>query len=91
MKIRKCDLLDLYLDYLKSCCELATSTGMSAALDNQISHDKVTDLLSSGYISLQRLWAKVRPMCEEIGQDVAVLIVDDSIEEKPYTDCNDMI
>lgn len=30
-------------------------------------------------------------MCQEIEQDDAVLIIDDSIEEKPYTDYNDMI
>jgi len=58
MKIRNCDLLDLYTDYLISSYGLATATGMTAALDNQIRHDKVTDLLSSGYISSRRLWQK---------------------------------
>ena len=29
-------------------------------------------------------------MCDEIEQDAAVLIIDDSVEAKPYTDCNDM-
>jgi hypothetical protein len=91
MKIRNWDLLDLYSDYLISSCGLATATGMSAALDNRITHDKVTDLLSSGYISSQRLWLEVRPMCEEIEQDDAVLIIDDSVEAKPYTGCNDLI
>ncbi len=52
-------MLDLYTDYLISCCGLATSTGMSAVLDNQITHNKVTDLLNSGYISSQRLWANM--------------------------------
>jgi len=89
--LRNCDLLDLYTDYLISSCGLATATGMSAALDNRITHDRVTDLLSSGYISSRRLWAEVKPMCEEIEQDDAVLIIDDSVEAKPYTDSNDMI
>lgn len=39
----------------------------------------------------KRLWAEVKPMSEEIEQDDAVLIIDDSVEAKPYTDCNDMI
>ena len=91
MRLRNCDLLDLYTDYLISSCGLATATGMSAALDNRITHDRVTDLLSSGYISSRRLWAEVKPMCEEIEQDDAVLIIDDSVEAKPYTDSNDMI
>jgi hypothetical protein len=91
MKIRNCELLDLYTDYLIVSCGLATSTGMSAALDNQVTHDRVTDLLNSGYISSRRLWAEVKPMCEEIEQDDAVLIIDDSVEAKPYTDCNEII
>lgn len=46
-------MLDLYTDYLISSCGLATATGMSAALDNRITHDKVTVLLNSGYISFK--------------------------------------
>jgi hypothetical protein len=91
MIIRNCDLLDLYTDYLISNFGLATATGMSAALDNRITHDRVTDLLNSGYINSRRLWAEVRSMCNEIERDDAVLIIDDSVEAKPYTDCNDMI
>jgi hypothetical protein len=91
MKIRNCDLLDLYTDCLISNCGLATATGMSAALDNRITHDRVTDLLNSSYINSRRLWAEVRSMCDEIEQDAAVLIIDDSVEAKPYTDCNDII
>ncbi len=84
-------LLDLYTDYLVSTCGLATATSMSVVLHKQISHDKITRLLSSGYISSRRLWAEVRAVCEEIQQDDAVLIIDDSVEAKPYTDCNDLI
>lgn len=91
MRIRNFDLLDLYTDYLIASCGAATATGMSAALDNQITHDRITDLLNSGYISSRGLWAEVKPMCQEIEQDDAVLIIDDSIEAKPYTDCNEII
>lgn len=91
MKIGKKELLDLYTDYLLSCCVAATATGMSAVLDKRISHDVITDLVSSGYISPKRLWATVKPMCREIEQEDAVLIIDDSIEAKPYTDCNGLI
>jgi hypothetical protein len=91
MKIGKSILLDLYTDYLISSCGLATATSMSAVLDNQISHDRITRLLSSNYITSRRLWSEVKAMCHEIEQDDAVLIIDDSIEAKPYTDCNKMI
>lgn len=91
MKISRSGILDLYTDYLLSCCGAATATGMSAALDNHISHDIVTDLLSSDYISSRLLWATVKPMCAEIAQQDAVLIIDDSVEAKPYSGCNELI
>src|SRR3954453_6137231 len=91
MTISRGDMLDLYPGYLLCSCGAARATGMSAALDNRISLDLVTVLLSSGYISSKRLWATVKPMCAEIEQDDAVLIIDDSVEPKPYTDCNELI
>lgn len=91
MGLQNSSVMDLYTDYLISSCGLATATSMSAVLDNQVSHDRITRLLSSGYINSRRLWSDVKPMCQEIEQDDAVLILDDSIEAKPYTDCNEMI
>ncbi len=91
MKISKPCLLDLYTDYLVAGFSKITATGFSSVLDNQVSHDQVTRLLNSGYISSKRLWSMVRPMCEEIADENGVLIIDDSIEAKPYTDCNDLI
>ena len=84
-------MVDLYTDYLLSSCGAATATGMSAALDSRLSHDVITDLLNSGYISSRLLWSEVKPMCREIEQENAVLIIDDSVEPKPYTDCNELI
>lgn len=91
MKIPKSLILDLYTDYLIAGVSQTTATGFSLVLNNQITHDMVTRLLSSGFISSQRLWSMVKPMCEEIEDENGVLIIDDSIEAKPYTDCNDLI
>ena len=91
MKLSNANVLDLYTDYLVVTTGLATATSMSMVLDNLISHDKITRLLKSGFITSRRLWSEVKPMCQEIEQDDAVLIIDDSIEGKPYTDCNEMI
>ena len=91
MKIPKSLILDLYTDYLIAGVGQTTATGFSLVLNNQITHDMVTRLLSSGFISSQRLWSMVKPMCEEIEDENGVLIIDDSIEAKPYTDCNDLI
>lgn len=91
MKIAKPLILDLYTDYLIAGVNQTTATGFSLVLNNEISHDMVTRLLSSGFISSQRLWSMVKPICEEIEDENGVLIIDDSIEAKPYTDCNDLI
>ena len=39
-------LLDLYSDYLLSSFGATTTTGLSALVDGQISHDQVTRVLS---------------------------------------------
>lgn len=91
MKMAKSSLLDLYTDYLIAGFSQTTATGFSLVLNNQVTHDMATQLLSSGYISSQRLWSIVKPMCTEIEDENGVLIIDDSIEAKPYTDCNDLI
>ena len=84
-------LTDLYTEYLTCCSGLATATGMSGVLENQISHDKITRLLSSGKIDERRMWLEAKPICEEISSSDAVLILDDSVEEKQYTDKNAMM
>lgn len=85
------NLTDLYTDYLLVSPCLTTATGFSSLFGNEISHDKVTRLLSSGAISSKALWDIVKPMCHEIRSNDAVLIFDDSIEEKQYTDKNELI
>ena len=62
----KSSLLDLYTDYLIAGFSQITATGFSLVLNNQVTHDMATQLLSSGYVSSQLLWCTVRPMCEEI-------------------------
>jgi hypothetical protein len=60
-------------------------------LDNSVSHDKITRLLAGGSINSKKLWQYVKPMCHEIQSDEGVLIIDDSVEEKQYTDQNELI
>jgi hypothetical protein len=85
------NLLDLYTDYLIVNPGLTTSTGLSAMVDNRVSHDKITRLLASGDINSVALWKMVKPMCHEISSSDAALIIDDSIEEKKYTDRSELI
>ena len=84
-------LLDLYTDYLISSFGQTTATGLSQLLDGQISHDAVTRFLASRPKTSADLWRVVKPLVRQVETDHAVLVVDDSIEEKPYTDENDLI
>lgn len=86
------NLLDIYTDYLISQNKYATATGLSSLLDNQISHDKITRFLNKNQFDAQILWKFVKPEIRRIQQKKGgVLILDDSIEEKPYTDENDLV
>lgn len=86
------NLLDLYSDYLLSQNQYATSTGLSAMLDGQISHDKITRFLNSSNMESKQLWEYVKPTLRQIEENKGgVLVLDDTIEEKPYTDENEII
>ena len=85
------NLMSLYNDGLLTSLGQVTSTGLSAMTGGEVSHDKFTRLLSGGYIDEKHLWKKAKPLCHEIASDDAVLIIDDSIEAKPYTDENELI
>jgi len=84
-------LLDLYTDYLISSFGLVTATGLAALLGESISHDKITRFLASPPRTSADLWKIVKPFVRQIQHDDGVLIVDDSIAEKPSTDENDII
>jgi IS4 transposase len=84
-------MLDLYSDYLISSFGLTTATGMSAVLDGEVGHDDVTRFLSEREYTNKDLWKLVKPTIRQIETDDGVFILDDTIEEKPYTDENDII
>jgi len=85
----KQDLLDIYSDYLIAQSQRATATGLSILLDGAISHYKITRFLNENEFSSKELWHYVRPKIREQEQEKGgVLIIDDAIEEKPYTDEN---
>ncbi|HRH43593.1 MAG TPA: transposase [Pyrinomonadaceae bacterium] len=85
------ELAEIYSDYLISSFGLTTATGLSKLLDGEISHDKITRFLSGEAKTSKDLWQFVKPLIREIETDDACLIIDDSIEEKPYTDENEIV
>lgn len=85
------EILDLYSDYLISSFGQTTATGLSALLDGQLSHDRIRRFLAGTTRTSADLWQRVKPYVRSIQQEDGVLIVDDSISEKPYTDENDIV
>jgi hypothetical protein len=85
------NIAEIYSDYLIASFGLTTATGLSNLLDGEISHDKITRFLASKLKTGKDLWQFVKPVVREIETDAGCLILDDSIEEKPYTDENEIV
>jgi hypothetical protein len=86
------DLLELYSDYLLSAFSYTTATGLSAMTGGAVSHDKVTRFLSEKELNSSELWRLVKPLVRVLEEEGSgVLIIDDTIEEKPYTDESELI
>lgn len=84
-------ILDLYSEYLISAFGQTTATGLSSLLDGQVSHDQVQRALAGEKQTSAELWRIAKPHVRKIERADGVMIVDDSISEKPYTDENDII
>lgn len=84
-------LLDLYSDYLISAFGQTTATGLAALLNGDISHDQTQRWLAGEKHTSAELWRVVKPHVRKNETAEGVMIVDDSIAEKPYTDENDLI
>ena len=79
-------MLDLYTDYLISSTKYTTATSLSRLFNNRFSHDKVTRFLNSQELDNKKLWSFIKPFLRSVEKDSSVLIVDDKILEKPYTE-----
>ncbi len=80
------EMIELYTDYQISSFGQVTSTGLSAMLDNTISHDKITRFLGKKELTSKQLWKLVKPVVREIENEEGVLIFDDTIQEKKHTE-----
>ncbi len=89
--IMRRDYLELYTDYLISSFGQATATGLSALLNGEISHDKITRFLSKEDYTSKELWHVVKKDVRNIESEDAVLIFDDTIQEKQHSKENDLI
>ena len=85
------EYLELYTDYLLSTFGHATATGLSAMVSGQVSHDQITRFLSGDEYTSKDLWLEVKTTVRKVEREDAVLIFDDTVQEKPYTDENEVM
>ena len=85
------ELLDFYTDYLITSTNQTTATGLSKLLPDTISQDKITRFLSSEDYTSKQLWKLVKPIIREVSIEEGILVFDDSISEKPYTEENELV
>ena len=67
------------------------ATRLSKLLDGSVNHDKISRFLAERKYTSKDLWKEVKSTIRQIESDTAVLIVDDTIQEKPYSDENELI
>lgn len=82
---------DLYSDYLVVNQGQATATRLSALLEGHFSHDQLTRSLNQTDLGSAQLWQIVKPFVQQVARPDGVLVLDDTVEEKPYSQTNDLI
>ena len=60
-------------------------------VEGQISHDQITRFLSGEEHTSKDLWMEVKGTVRKVEREEGVLIFDDTIQEKPYTDENEVM
>ena len=87
MIVNNSELSDLYTDYLITSTSYTTATGLSSLLNEEISHDKFTRLLNKREaFNSKTLWLTSKPLVREFETSDGCISIDDSIQEKRYTD-----
>jgi len=86
------DILDIYTDYLICQNQHATAIGLSNLLKGELSHDQITRFLNRNEDGSKDLWEYVKADVRQHEQTTGgVRIIDEAIEEKPYTDENEIV
>ena len=85
------ELLDLYSDYLITSFSLTTATGLSELVDQAYSHDQITRFLGKERYGQKQYWQTIKPIVREVEREDGAILIDDTLEEKPYTDENEIV
>ena len=90
MTTRNAQILDLYSDYLIASFGQTTATGMSELVCH-LSHDQITRFLNGNSLGDKDLWKIVKVEVRGIESADGVLLIDDTVEAKPYTDESELV
>jgi len=85
------EIQDIYSDYLLSSMSYTTATGLARMVNGALSHDQVSRFLAGELQTSAKWWQRVKPLVRDIETERGLLLFDDSIEEKPHTDENDIV
>src|SRR5438552_4162202 len=73
-----------YIEYLICTPANYTCTNLAKHLQG-VSHDAVSDYLAQSKITARQLWELVQPLVQETDSETAYLIIDDSVQDKRYS------
>jgi hypothetical protein len=85
------EMLDIYSDYLLASFHSVTATGLSKMLDEGYSHDQISRFLAQSKFTQKDYWQTVKKLVRKVESPSGILVIDDTIEEKPYSTENEII
>jgi hypothetical protein len=89
--MKKSHPLDLYTDFLMTSPNVASALVMSKMLQDAYSHDSITRMLAQDELD-QCLFGKlIKPTIRQVESEDGIISIDDTIENKPYSEENELI
>jgi hypothetical protein len=84
---------NVWVDYLLSTSGHISATDLSEVLEGQYSHDQISRMLCKGEVDDKALYLRGKRFVAAKGglKGVVTLSIDDSIQEKPYSEVNGLV
>ena len=89
--MKNTQILDLYSDYCLSSFLSVTTVGLSELLNQGYSHDQISRFLNQKTFTQQDFWKFIKRLIRKVEHSEGILIIDDTISEKPHSTENELI
>jgi hypothetical protein len=83
--------MDLYTDFLISSPNQVSATLISESLNKSYSHDSFTRMLAQSELDAKTYWKYIKPSIRQLESPKGIISVDDTIENKPHSEENELI